>query len=824
MGELSQVEKDRLIALIQEGKPLPLKYRSELFANEDAEYVEATKDYRLIYKGKMSKEAVLRTTPAAPLQQIRSFNADNPFDDDWRNMLIFGDNLLALKAIYNDQRGPNIYHTKNKIKLIYIDPPFATRQDFMKDREKAYRDKVIGAHFIEFLRRRLIIMHEILADDGAIYVHLDTKKSHYIKATLDEVFGEENFINEIVWKRINAKGNVQRKWGEVHESILFYARSRDLYIWNQITRDLDQKYVSEMYRYIEQDTGRRYRLSDVTAPASRASKGQIYVWRGYKLSASRCWVYAEDKMQNLHDRGILVYSPEGYPSIKRYLDTNEGEKIPDWWEDIKPSLGAEMLRYPTQKPEQLLERVIGASSNRGDIVMDAFAGSGTTAAIAEKMFRRWIAIDCGKLAIYTAQKRLLHLGTQIGVGRQQERREHERVSDFDAHSKATSRGLLLIYEKARRGDLNITDSLLCDLALFLEKHLSGNQKQEFSLVCPEAKFQVRELKVIEDNLDAGEKAVDVDKVRFLISFIQPKEKPEKPKPLKAKEFALYHAGIYDKDLILNLAWEQYRPFVLQLFGVREESHRIRGLTADGYIGLHSAYLWEYPNFPDLVLDRGYIQSLHEVMQGRGGDRFYVIAPGTVMAFMEDEITIGKTTYVILKVPLSVLMALIERGEAGSVKQPTNEASVNEVIDAVGYDFISQPIVMAKYTREKPSDEDLFNRKTRDYIIRLADFRSNTLASDPEDFAPFETFSMVLVDCDYDGETFNLSRVFWADDIINEGRTKAVVILAENEVVGENIMVIFMDKYGNELKVCKKRGDFKQIRQRRKVGKKTAKKK
>ena len=824
MGKLSKTERDRLAGLIQAGKPLPLKYRSALFANDDAEYVEATKDYRLVYKGKMSKEGVLRTTPAAPLQQIRSFNADNPFDDDWRNMLIFGDNLLALKAIYNDQRGPNVFRTKNKIKLIYIDPPFATRQDFMKDREKAYRDKVIGAQFIEFLRRRLILMREILSDDGSIYVHLDTKKSHYIKATLDEVFGEENFINEIVWKRINAKGNVQRKWGEVHESVLFYARSRDRFIWNQITRDLDPKYVSEMYRYVEPDSGRRYRLSDVTAPASRASKGQIYVWRGYKLSASRCWVYAADKMQHLHDTGMLVYSPEGYPSIKRYLDTNEGEKIPDWWEDIKPSLGAEMLRYPTQKPEQLLERVVGASSNSGDIVVDAFSGSGTTAAVAEKMSRRWIAMDCGKLGIYTAQKRLLHLGTQIGVGRQQERREHERILDFDSHYRIPARGLLMVHEKARKGDLNITDSLLRDLAVFLESHLSGLQKQEFSLMCPEDKLQVEELEVIEDDLKAGEKAVDVGKVRFLISFIQPKEKAGKPKSLKAKEFALFHAGIYDKELILNLAWQQYRPFVLQLFGVREESHKIRGLTADGYIGLHSAYLWEYPNYPDLVLDRGYVQSLHEVMQGRGGDRFYVIAPGAVMAFMEDEIQIGKTTYVVLKVPLSVLMALIEQGMAGSVKQPTNEDSVNEVIDAVGYDFISQPIVAAKYAREKPSDEDLFNQKTRDYVIRLSDFRSNTLASDPEDFAPFETFSMVLIDADYDGETFNLSRVFWADDILNEGRTEAVVRLAEDAVPGETIMVIFMDKYGNELKVCRKCSDFKQARQRRKTAKNTAKKK
>ncbi len=118
--ELSQAERERVIGLIREGKPLPPRVRSCLFADDDAEYVEATKDYRLVYKGKMAKEAVLRTTPAAPLQQIRTFNADNPFADDWRNMLIFGDNLLALKAIYNDQQGANRFRTKNKSLLVRL--------------------------------------------------------------------------------------------------------------------------------------------------------------------------------------------------------------------------------------------------------------------------------------------------------------------------------------------------------------------------------------------------------------------------------------------------------------------------------------------------------------------------------------------------------------------------------------------------------------------------------------------------------------------------------------------------------------------------------
>jgi len=797
--KLSKAEKERVIALIQEGKPLPLKYRSALFARDDAEYVEATKDYRLVYKGKMPKEAVLRTTPAAPLQQIRSFKTDNPFEDNWRNMLIFGDNLLALKALYNDQKEEDKFRTRNRIKLIYIDPPFATRQDFMKDREKAYRDKVIGAQFIEFLRRRLILMREILADDGSLYVHLDWKKSHYIKAVLDEVFGEENFVSEIVWRRTTAHFTAER-FAFVHDSIFQYSKSGE-FIHNRPSVAHSEQYLSSKYKY--EDEKGRYRLSD----ASGAGQGppRIFVGKVIAPPDGRHW-----PSQKYIDEHAIEYvlGEDGLPQKKSYL---AHATVGSVWTDITPinSQAVERVGYPTQKPEALIERIISAASNQGDIVLDAFVGSGTTVLTAEKLQRRWIGIDCGKLGMYTSQARILNAQTNVGAPVLDKRLGFERVGDFLEHSKAASRGLLMVYEKARKGDLNITDGLLRDLADFLERHLAGKRRQAFSLVCPEDKFRVRELTVSEGKLKAGQKAVEVGKVRFLVSFIQPRERPEKPKPLKAKEFALYHAGIYDKDLILSLPWDQYRPFVLQLFGVRVEKHAIYGLTVDGYIGLHSAYLWDYPNHPELVLDRGYVESLHAVMKGRGGDRFYVIAPGAVMAFMEDEIALGPTTYVILKVPLSVLMALIERGEVGSLKQPTGEAGVNEVIDAVGYDFVSQPVVKARYTREAPEDVGLFTQKDLDYVIRISDFRSNTLASDPEDFAPFETFSMVMVDTDYDGKTFNLCRVFWADDTVSADRTEAVLRLKEDEVLGGDLMVIFMDKYGNELKVRKAAGDFKE---------------
>jgi site-specific DNA-methyltransferase (adenine-specific)/adenine-specific DNA-methyltransferase len=221
--KLNEQEKKKIIELIEAGKPLPVIYKPKLFDSGDAEYVEATKDYKIAYKGKARKEDIIAQTPAAPLQKIRSFNSDNKFEDGWQNMLIFGDNLLALKTIYEDQRGPNIYKTKNRIKLIYIDPPFATKQDFMKDREKAYRDKIIGAQFIEFIRKRLILMREVLAEDGAIYVHLDWKKGHYIKAIMDEIFGEHNFVNEIVWY-YRGGGVSKESFARKHDTIFLYKK------------------------------------------------------------------------------------------------------------------------------------------------------------------------------------------------------------------------------------------------------------------------------------------------------------------------------------------------------------------------------------------------------------------------------------------------------------------------------------------------------------------------------------------------------------------------------------------------------------------------
>lgn len=783
---LTEAQKRLLIGMIERGEPLPAEYRRLLFAQDGVEYIQRTGVYSLEYKGKAREQDILADTPAAPLQEIRDFNADNPHPGypDWRNLLIYGDNLLALKALYEDQRGPNRFGTRNRIKLIYIDPPFATKQDFMKDREKAYRDKLIGAQFIEFLRKRLVLLREVLADDGAIYVHLDWKKSHYIKVIMDDVFGEENFVREIVWRIgwISGYKSAALNWIRNHDVIFYYKKGSPAF---------KKKYIPYPPGYTRRD-------------------GSIPTGEGYPLEDT--W--------NCSD-----------------LDSLDSIQI--------MSFSNEKTGYPTQKNENLLGRIIEASSEEGDIVLDAFSGAGTTAVAAEKMRRRWIAMDSGKLSVYTTQKRLFNLTCHIGSSKQDQRFEHERIRDLAVHSKSGSKAALLVFDKARAGELAITDALLTDFAKFLATHLPPRrgQKLEFSLLIPEEKLQLHKLKAVEDGgLAAGQRRVDVGGVRFLISFIEPRTRGERPQPLKAKHFALFNAGVYDRDRLRALDWARYKPFVMQLFGVREDPHPIRAFRADGFIGTDPVHVWNYPDQKSLALDEGYIESLHQIMRGEAGDRFYVIAPVSALTFMSDELRYGNTRYIILKVPESVLNRLLETGAGGALKQPMAEADVNEVIDAVGFDFVSQPQTEQEFLLLSPESEDLLSQGQKDAVVRLTEFRAKTMTTAPEDYPNFSTLSMVMIDPNFDGDVFSLGSVQWGETLVaSELKRLDVSVSGSHEdkaaacerldiriaaaSLGERVMVILVDRYGNEKRLEIARDEFAGGEPRRgRAAKKTAVKK
>lgn len=366
---LNEIDKKYLIELIKNDKQIPDDYKYLLFPTMQEEY-------ELSYAGKMRKEDILAGedgTFPVPLQLERVFNADNcyDFDNDWKNMIVFGDNLQFLKTI-NENNDPLIKDKiKGKVKLIYIDPPFATQDEFQaKEGAKAYSDKKKGAEFLEFIRRRLILAKEILADDGAIYVHLDQKMGHYVKVILDEVFGKNNIRNEIIWCYKTSLRSSSEKFGKDHDIIYFYANPK-----HKIAPD----------------------RSDFPA-----SKSTLKRWASY----------ADENgfVSNIHfagsDSTIINTSDE-----TKGFNINNG--IPrDWWEisaNVSKGNTSEVIsgKYPTQKPEDLLARIIKASSNEGDIVMDFFGGSGTTIAVAEKLGRRWIACDIGKLSYLTMQKRIL---------------------------------------------------------------------------------------------------------------------------------------------------------------------------------------------------------------------------------------------------------------------------------------------------------------------------------------------------------------------------------------------------------------------------------
>ncbi|MEK9160762.1 MAG: site-specific DNA-methyltransferase [Patescibacteria group bacterium] len=603
----------RGIKIVESGGELPTEWARELFPPE-------RREYELLYQGKESEEQILADTMAVPLQPVSTFGES---DSGWSNKIIFGDNVQAMKTLLQMKQDGELVNSDGTsgVRLIYIDPPFATKRDFRGSQDqKAYQDKIAGAEFLEFLRKRLILLRELLTEDGSIYVHLDGKKAHYMKVLMDEVFGESHFRNEIIWeyKRWSTESSALPR---LHDSIFWYKK------------------------------GTSCTFNPPVVPNTNPNPSQ--------------YVSSKDSS----GKTVVLRDKDGKP-IKR--ETSENISIGDvWLIPIISPVSEERSGYPTQKPEKLLLRLIEMASNKGDLVLDAFAGSGTTCVVAEKLGRRWIGIDCGKLAVYTMQKRMLNLREKIGKS----------------------------------------------------------------------------------------------------------ERKIEPKP-----FTLYNAGLYDFETLRQLPWKEWRKVALKLFECKDEPHVIRGFKLDGKRQGSSVYV--YNHFEDGQISYDTIKDIHANVGKQIDSKFYIVAPRGAFLFQEDYIELDGVRYYALRIPYSYINEL-HRREFSALAQPSDETDVNNIVEAVGFDFINPPSVELE-----------IERTAQVLRIKIKSFKTRARIKGTEKTGKHDTFSMVMADYDYKENVFGFDNVFFADELKKDGWKLEIT----TEKIGERVMFVFIDIYGNESRV------------------------
>lgn len=602
-----------LIKILASGKNIPETFKDIIFPT-------INKEYELSYAGKMRAEDVLSCKDGVysmPLQVEKTFGTKK---NDWSNIICFGDNLQLLKTI-NENIDPIIKDkVKGKVKLIYIDPPFATESDFKNSKGvKAYSDKVKGTEFIEFLRKRLILAKEILAEDGSIYVHLDEKMSHYIKVIMDEVFGSNCFQREIVWRIgwVSGYKTAANNWIRNHDVILYYTKDPNNFIFNK-------EYIPYPEDYVRRD--------------------------GSKPSG----------------KGVPIEDTWNCSS----LDILDSIQI--------MSFSGEKTNYPTQKNENLIARIIKASTNPGDLIMDFFGGSGTTAAVAEKLDRKWITCDLGKLSYYTMQKRIL-------------------------------------------------------------------------------------------NIESSKSILD----------------PTKKYNKKPTNFITCQLGLYDLNSVINLPWKQYVEFVSDLFEIKLKKTKINGVEFDGTRNLEPTLIWDFKKFKDVTIDENYINNLYLNISNKYEGNIYIVAPANCFDFIEDYYEINNNRFYFLKIPYQIIREL-HNVPFKKMLQPNSKNNVNNIDESIGFHFIKQPTVQSEIT--KNGDE---------LSITINEFRSYYYKDEKGKILEnFETLSALFIDYDYK-ETFIIDDVFFVDEFKKENQK--LLIKVSNENIGEKVMLIYVDMYGNEFK-------------------------
>lgn len=650
-------QQAEIIRLLSKGEELSPEWARVLFPPEKREY-------ELVYYGKEREEDILANTLAVPLQPVRTFGSNgSKSNGEWHNMLIFGDNLQVMKSLLEMKKAGKLCNADGTpgARLIYIDPPFATKKDFSgTEDQKAYQDKLMGATFIEFTRKRLILLKKLLADDGTIYVHMDFRKSHYLKVVLDEIFDSYDFA-EIVW--ICGLMGSGKFFPKAHENIFCYksknasfAPPLRLGYSERITKALQKDQKGWFYtRGKESSGGSNYLKTYICKNPKLAKEDAIAeANKNRPQTAWSVWIGKDKLAQEFNDYPVGTYA---------YTE-------------------AENVGYPTQKPEALLKRIIEASSMPGDIVLDAFAGSGTTCAASEKLNRRWIGIDCGKLAMYKIQKRMLNLHKEIG--------------------------------------------------------------------------------------NTGQK-------------------------IETKPFILCNAGLYDFSKLKELSWESWKFFALQLFQCRSEPHTIGGVKLDGYLKGSSVLVFNHMKEKGVRIDEETIESLHQALGTRIGNRLFIIAPALTFDFQQDYISIDGVRYYALRIPYSIINELHQR-EFTCLKQPSDEMAVNDTVEAVGFDFIRTPDYKFECGARKGKGDSPGTA-----YIKIKTFKSEAVVREPvRKKGNLETLSMVMIDYNFDekSQVFDLDDVFYADAIKKANWELHLPV----DSIGGKMMAVFIDIYGNEARV------------------------
>ncbi len=390
-------------------------------------------DVTLSYQGKRDESQILSTQPATVKLLWQGYESKN---NEVGNRLYYGDNLPILALLLQD------HFVRGKVRLIYIDPPFSTKSVFQsRSQIDAYQDLLAGSHYIEFMRERLVLLRELLAVDGTIYVHLDDNMVFHIKVIMDEVFGRRNFRNWITRKKCNPKNYTHRTYGNISDYILFYTKSDD-YVWNRPLTLWTPEHAEREYSYVEENTGRRYKKVPIHAPGVRNGEtGKD--WRGMHPPPGKHWQFPPKILDEMDARGEIHWSPNGNPRRKIYFDQSKGIPVQDIWLDFRDAHN-QMIKvtgYPTEKNPDLLTRFIEASSNPDDLVLDCFSGSGTTLSVASQLKRKWIGIDNSPAAISATLHRfsegLQRMGDFAGTSKVSKQYElipaRESITDFSLY-------------------------------------------------------------------------------------------------------------------------------------------------------------------------------------------------------------------------------------------------------------------------------------------------------------------------------------------------------------------------------------------------------